>query len=104
MTPLILAASNHSIFHFFVQGGFFMFLLMICSVVSLAVILLRGLALRRDMVMPPAIEREIEDLKPGDDTESIVKLARLVRADPSPLARIALVGLRHLQWPKSENT
>ncbi|MDB6152865.1 MAG: hypothetical protein JWL90_1318, partial [Chthoniobacteraceae bacterium] len=43
-TPL-LAASAQSVFHFFAQGGIFMLLLMICSVVALAVILLRGLAL-----------------------------------------------------------
>jgi biopolymer transport protein ExbB len=103
MTTIILAASTKSLFHFFVQGGFFMFLLLVCSVVSVAVIILRGLALRRDIVMPPTIESEIENLQPGDDTEAIVKLARLVRGDSSPLARVSLVGLQHLQWPKSEN-
>ena len=80
-----------------------MVLLLICSVVSLTVMILRGLALRRNMVMPEAIEQEIENLQPGDDTDAIVKLARLVRSDESPLARIAQVGLQHLQWPKSEN-
>ena len=103
MTPAILAASSKSLFHFFQQGGFFMLLLVLCSVVSLAVIILRGLALRRKTVMPPAIEEEIENLKPGDAAESIVRLARLVRGDSSSLARIVLVCLRHLQWPKSEN-
>jgi len=99
----ILAASSANLFQFFRQGGFFMVLLLICSVVSLAVILLRGIALRRSKVMPQAIEQEIENLQPGDNTESIVKLARLVRGDESPLARIAQVGLQHLQWPKAEN-
>jgi biopolymer transport protein ExbB len=90
-------------FHFFKQGGFFMIMLLICSVVSVSVILLRGLALRRGTVMPRAIEKEIENLQPGDNTEAIVKLARLVRGDESPLAHIAQVGLQHLQWPKAEN-
>jgi len=53
--------------------------------------------------MPDAIAKEIENLQPGDNTDSIVKLARLVRGDESPLARIAQVGLQHLQWPKAEN-
>lgn len=103
MNTIILAASAETLLHFFKQGGFFMILLMVCSVVSVAVILLRGLALRRRRVMPLAIEREIESLQPGDNTDSIVKLARLVRNDESPLARIAQVALQHLQWPKSEN-
>jgi biopolymer transport protein ExbB len=104
MTNILLAVSAQSLIHFFVQGGVFMLMLLICSVVSVAVIFLRGIALRRGAVMPAAIESEIENLQPGDDTEAIVKLARLVRGDPSPLARVALVGLRHLQWPKSENS
>ena len=89
--------------HFFQQGGFFMGTLLVCSIVSVAVILLRFAALRRSKVMPKVIEQEIENLQPGDNTDSIVKLARLVRGDESPLARIAQVGLQHLQWPKAEN-
>jgi len=103
MNTLPLAASATDMLHFFRQGGFFMFTLLICSVVSVAVILLRGIALRQNKVMPDAIAKEIENLQPGDNTDSIVKLARLVRGDESPLARIAQVGLQHLQWPKAEN-
>lgn len=77
--------------------------LLICSFVSVAVIILRALALRRTTVMPPVIEREIEALKPGDDSEAVVRLARLVRGDNSTLARIAHVGIQHLQWPRNEN-
>ncbi|MDP9291301.1 MAG: MotA/TolQ/ExbB proton channel family protein [Verrucomicrobiota bacterium] len=102
MHSAVLAASPASVFHFFLQGGFFMLMLLICSVVSLAVILLRGIALRRKLVMPPVIEREIENLQP-DHEDGVVKLARLVRGDGSPLGRIAQVVLQHLQWPKSEN-
>jgi len=103
MTPHIIATSIAKLFDFFRQGGFFMALLLICSVISFMVMILRGLALRRSVVIPGAIEREIENLQPGDDTEAIVKLARLVRGDESPIARIAQVGLQHLQWPKAEN-
>jgi biopolymer transport protein ExbB len=102
MTHVFLAASFSSIYHFFAQGGFFMILLLICSVVSVAVIILRGLALRRELVMPATIEREIESLQP-DDTDGVVRLSRLVRNDLSALARVIKVGLQHLNWPKSEN-
>lgn len=103
MNHPILATSPKAMLEFFSHGGVFMVLLLVCSIVSLAVILARGVALRRRAVMPPAIEREIEELQPGDNSEAIVKLARLVRGDSSPLARIAQVSLKHLQWPKAEN-
>jgi biopolymer transport protein ExbB len=103
MNPLPILASFHSVLHFFIQGGFFMFLLLLCSVVSVTVIILRTVALRRRTVMPPFIENTIEELQPTGDRESIVRLSKLVQGDPSPLGRIAQVGLRHLQWPRSEN-
>lgn len=95
-------ASLSSITEFFVRGGFFMALLLICSFVSVAVIVLRALALRRAFVMPPDIEREIDALKP-EDAEGISRMARGVRNDPSALGRIVATGLQHLAWPKSEN-
>ena len=102
MTHALLAATFTSVYQFFEQGGFFMVLLLICSVVSLAVIIIRGLALRRNVVMPPFIEDAIESLRP-DDTDGVVKLSRATRGDLSALGRIAQVGLQHLNWPKSEN-
>ena len=102
MTALLPLASIQTIIQFFVHGGFFMGLLLLCSLVALAVIILRTLALRRDLVMPIIIEHEIEMLQP-DDTEGVVKLSRLVRNDDSTLARIAQVGLQNLNWPKTEN-
>ncbi|SRR5579862_432578 len=96
-------ASAESVIHFFLQGGVFMVPLVICSVVSLAVILMRGLALRRKIVMPRLLESEIEALQPADGDEALARLGRLVRRDQSALARIANVALDHLQWPKTEN-
>ena len=101
MPPFSLA-SLHSIYEFFAQGGFFMMLLLLCSVTAFSVIITRGLALRRDMVMPPMIAQEIEALQP-EDAEGVAKLSRMVRNDISALANVATVGLHHLNWPKLEN-
>jgi biopolymer transport protein ExbB len=95
-------ASLHSIYEFFAQGGFFMMLLLLCSVTAFSVIITRGLALRRDVVMPPIIAQEIEALQP-EDAEGVAKLSRMVRNDISALANVAQVGLHHLNWPKLEN-
>jgi len=92
----------HSIFTFFARGGFWMLPLLACSLISVAVIVLRGLALRRHLVVPPAIEEAIEGIAPGDE-DAANRLAKLVRDDRSALGRIVDVGLHHLAWPKSEN-
>lgn len=101
MSPLFLA-SFQSIYQFFAQGGFFMALLLLCSLTAFSVIITRGLALRRDVVMPPIIAQEIEALQP-EDAEGVAKLSRMVRNDLSALANVAQVGLHHLNWPKLEN-
>ncbi len=102
MSFILAGVSLHSAAHFFYQGGFFMVPLALCSTISLTVIVLRGLALRRDIVMPPVIEREVEGIQPGDE-DAANRLAKLVRYDRSTLGRIVQVGLNHLNWPKSEN-
>jgi biopolymer transport protein ExbB len=97
------AAALQSVLHFFLQGGFFMIPLMLCSVASVGVIIVRSLALRRSVVMPAAIEQEIEAIQPGDEGNGVVRLARTACLDQSALGRITDVALRHLNWPKAEN-
>jgi len=67
-----------------------------------AVIVLKGLALRRKFVVPPEIEKEV-DLLRQDDQDGLARLGRMVRNDPSAMGRIVATGLQHLGWPKSEN-
>src|SRR6267143_2975820 len=88
------------VFGFFSGVGLFMWPLLICSIVSVTIMILRGLALRRKIVMPTAIEAEIERMTPGESPE---RLSRLVYHDPSSLARITRVALQHLRGPRSEN-
>ncbi len=85
---------------FFARGGLFMWPLLACSIVSVTTMILRGLALKRKQVMPPAIEEEIERLAPGESPE---RLSRLVHYDRSSLARVVRVALQHLRAPRSEN-
>ena len=89
-----------TIMSFFVRGGLFMWPLLICSIVSVTTMILRGIALREKNVMPFVIQSEIERLMPGGSAE---RLARIVQHDPSSLARIARVALQHLRGPRSEN-
>jgi biopolymer transport protein ExbB len=89
-----------SVIGFFTKGGLFMWPLLVCSIVSVTTIILRGIALREKNVMPLEIQNEIERLAPGESPE---RLSRIVHHDPSSLARIARVALQHLRGPRSEN-
>src|SRR5438876_311850 len=99
---LIAGASEtvRTIMSFFVRGGLFMWPLLICSIVSVTTMILRGIALREKNVMPLVIQSEIERLMPGGSAE---RLGRIVQHDPSSLARITRVALQHLRGPRSEN-
>lgn len=99
MTVTQLAISLQPVLHFFIQGGVFMIFLLLLSIIALAVIILRGQALREAAVLPPALVREIQRLEPEDNLDN---LQRLIAAHPSPLARILALLLRQLSWPKSE--
>src|ERR1700726_5260751 len=85
---------------FFTKGGIFMWPLLVCSIVSLTVIILRTLALREKNVLPLTIESEMERLAPGANPE---RLFRIVHHDPSSLARIVRVALAHLRWPRADH-
>lgn len=95
-----LPAALRGAVDFFVQGGFFMILLLVLSILSVAIIILRGRALRESVIMPARVENAVEAIQPGDSLEPLYKL---VKTDASPLARIIAVCLDHLNWSRSEN-
>jgi len=85
---------------FFVKGGPFMVFLLLLSLISCTVILLRGRALRERIVIPPPVSLALEKLLPGDD---ISLLQYAIDRHPSPISRILGVLIAHLNWPKAEN-
>jgi biopolymer transport protein ExbB len=95
--PLLLATLPGFI-KFFVQGGFFMFALLILSVFSLAVILQRARVIKMDRALPMEVIRALQAFK-GGSTES---LERVLRQDPSPLSRVLDNVLQHRNWPRTE--
>src|SRR6516162_8218785 len=84
---------------FFIKGGIFMALLLVCSFVALTVILLRSFALRRRAVIPALIEKEINKIRPGSEPEH---LRHLIQDDMSPLSRIVEVAVRPYNATKQE--
>ncbi len=97
---LFLGNAFTDVLNFLQRGGLFMWPLLICSIVAVATIILRTIALRERNVMPLVIESEIERLAPGGNPE---RLSRIVEHDSSSLARIVRVALQHLRAPRAEN-
>jgi biopolymer transport protein ExbB len=95
--PLLLATLPGFI-KFFVQGGFFMFVLLVLSVFSLAVILQRARVIKMDRAIPMEVTRALQAFK-GGSTES---LERVLRQEPSPLSRVLENVIQHRTWPRTE--
>ena len=75
-------------------------LLIITSVVGLAFIIERGLALRWAKVIPPNLESAMRACKTRDDVDL---LQHACVQNPSPLGRLLGLASEHLDWPKAEN-
>jgi biopolymer transport protein ExbB len=75
-------------------------LLILTSIVALAFIIERGLALRWRKVIPPAVQGALESCQTPQD---VPMLRRVCQQHPSPVSRLLLIAADHLSWPKNEN-
>ena len=98
-THTLLASALPGFIKFFAQGGFFMAVLVILSIFSLAVILQRALVIKMDRALPPDILRSVAAFKEGSSIESLQKSLSL---EPSPLSRVLLSVIQHKDWPRAE--
>lgn len=81
-------------------GGPFMYVLVLTSIVGLTFIIERGLALRWNRIIPPAVENTVESCQTPQDLENLKQICQL---QPSAMSRLLLVAAGYLQWPKAEN-
>lgn len=84
---------------FFIKGGFFMAVLVILSIFSLAVIIQRALVINMDRALPPIVLRTLAAFKSGASTEALQKT---LSHEPSPLSRVLTTLLQHKDWPRAE--
>jgi biopolymer transport protein ExbB len=82
-------------------GGPVMFLLVIASLVGVAFIIERGLALRRTKVIPPYVETALENCRAQSD---LPRLLQIAQSNPSPISRLILLAQDHIKEPRDENT
>ena len=74
--------------------------LMLCSIISIAIIFERIISLRSAVVLKPNLARAIHDLGYGGKTTLIEQLS--VDGD-TPLSRLVRACLMYTSWPKEEN-
>ncbi len=84
---------------FFRAGGPFMFFLVASSILGLAYIIERTMALRHQLVIPALLEEEIEKCRKPED---LPRLHAACQANPSALGRLLLVAHDHLDEPREE--
>lgn len=79
---------------------FFISIMLLTSVIGLAFIVERGLALRANRVIPPGLENAAEACR-TDANRPVLR--RLCEQSKSPLSRLLLVAEQHLDHPREEN-
>ncbi len=85
---------------FFSKSGPFMWPILACSILSVAVLFERGFALRRSVVLRPEVVEAIERMPYGGDT---TELERLAVHGKTVLDRLVRTALGDLPWTKFEN-
>jgi biopolymer transport protein ExbB len=70
------------------------------SVVGLAFVVERGIALQWRKVVPPEIETAVQSCQSSED---VALLRRVCEQKPSPLGRLLIEAADHLNWPRVEN-
>lgn len=85
------------IFQFFIHGGPFMALLLLLSIVALAMIFQRALALRNKEIIPPHLKKTLDAFQQDAPLDPLYKA---LQASPSPLSRILQTLLKHSDWPR----
>ena len=78
----------------------FFIALVVTSVIMVAFLVERGLALRWHKVIPPAVAHAVENYQSESD---LPRLRGVADANPSALSRLLLFASDHLDWPRSEN-
>ncbi|MEO0454499.1 MAG: MotA/TolQ/ExbB proton channel family protein [Verrucomicrobiota bacterium] len=89
-----------ALFDFFINGGLFMVPLSLCSIISIAFIIERGIALRRSKIIPRDLYSAIVGYRIGQGTET---MDLQVQRGSSTMARLVRIAMEHLPWSKSDN-
>src|SRR5436189_5644042 len=79
---------------------FFILALVVTSIIMVAFLVERGLALRWQKVIPPDVAHAVENYHNEND---LGRLRGVAEANPSSLSRLLLFASDHLEWPRNDN-
>ena len=88
-----------SIADLFAKGGIYIYPLILCSVLGLAILLQKLHALRRNKVLPPEF---VSDFYDALETKGIEEAKSVCGTSDSPVARIALAGAASSGKPREK--
>ena len=80
---------------------FIFFLLGVTSVISLAFIIERGLALRRNSIIPQPLTDSLEHCQTRSDVNTLLRFCQ--QHEHTPLSRLTTAAVEHLEWAKPDN-
>jgi biopolymer transport protein ExbB len=92
-SPVILSFPGCRMIEYFIKGGIFMYPILLCSIIALAIFFERLWSLRRDRVAPPGL---IDDLETLVARGNISEALKRCDSNDSSIARILLVGISHV--------
>lgn len=87
---------------FFVVGGFFMGVIVVCSVVAVAVIFFKILSLRKVRIVPADLARDVEQLENQLGPAQLDELTEGFQKGDTALARLCSVALANRGRPQTE--
>ena len=88
-----VVAPDSGVWEWFRKGGPLMYPISLCSLLSLAIVLERTIALQRRKVIPPQVFKELQNCWNQGEIDSILPLCQQTE---SPLTRILAAGFRRI--------
>lgn len=104
MQPILAATSSpaEAIQAFLSKGGPFMYPLILCSIIGVATIVYKLLALKRSRVIPEALAGDVEHFRDRINADSVEPILLDFRKGESTLARLANVVVKHRGKPQRD--
>lgn len=104
--PVCLAVLNNGLTHiwnFLVGGGQVMILIVLCSIISATVIIMKALQLRDSILFPAHIEEEIRKIERYATTGDITPLQNMLEEDGSVAAQLGIIAISGKHETREEN-
>ena len=88
-----ISEAFETIWKFFNDGGIFMIFLVLCSMAAITVIIMKFLSLKREQILPPKLESEIEKIEEHLEGNTLAELQTEFERGDNALARLCTVAM-----------